>query len=93
MNIMDLENLKSWDMVTRGIFRYVTASKVCYEIHVLYHEEDTDIKNAKASLFLVGQWYGGGKSFFERECLLAEKQLLECLVAARKDYADHVLED
>lgn len=87
---MDILNLENWYEVTRGLYRYVIAAKVCYEIHVLYHEHSTDIQTAKASLFVVGEWIGnGGNNFFERERLLAEQPLLECLEAAKRDYDEH----
>ena len=60
-----MRELKNWTEVTRGLYRYVVAAKVCYEIHILYHSHDTDILTAKASLFLVGNWSNtDGHSFF-----------------------------
>ena len=88
--IDDLLNLGKWNEVTRGLYRFVIAAKVCYEIHVLYHADGTDIKTAKASLYVVGNWLAGGKSFFERECILKEQPVFECLDAARKDYIAHL---
>lgn len=78
-------NLKNWNEVTRGLYRYVIAAKVCYEIHVLHHEEGTDILTAKASLFLVGLWRGERGGYFERECLLDRHTVFECLKTAQKD--------
>ena len=80
-----MNDLNNWKEVTRGIFRYVVAAKVCYEIHILYHIHNTDILTAKASLFLVGEWSGSGLDFFERECLLNEQPVFECLAHAVKD--------
>jgi hypothetical protein len=80
-----MTELKNWKEVTRGLFRYVIAASVCYEIHVLYHAEGTDILTAKASLFLVGSWMNGKNNWFERECLLAEQPVFECLKMAQKD--------
>ena len=88
--IDDLLNLEKWNEVTRGLYRFVIAAKVCYEIHVLYHADGTDIKTAKASLYVVGNWFAGGKSFFERECILKEQPVFECLDVARKDYIVHL---
>lgn len=77
---------ENWTEVTRGIYRYVIAAKCCYEIHVLYWSDGTDILTAKASLYLVGNWREkNGNSYFERECLLAEQPVFECLEAAIKD--------
>lgn len=81
--------LKNWKEVTRGLFRYVIAANACYEIHILYKVEGTNILTAKASLFVVGDWYDTGDHFFERECLLAEQPVFECLAAAQKDYEEN----
>lgn len=81
-----MTELKNWKEVTRGLFRYVLAANACYEIHILYQVEGTNILTAKASLFVVGDWYNeSNEHFFERECLLAEHPVFECLKAAQKD--------
>lgn len=87
-----MKELKNWNEVTRGLYRYVVAAKVCYEIHILYHADNTDILTAKASLYIVGNWYDKcGNSFFERECLLSEQPLFECLTLAEKDNKENNL--
>lgn len=80
-----LDELKRWKEVTKGLYRYVVAANACYEIHILYHAQGTDILTAKASLYIVGEWRDGIKDFFERECLLSEQPVFECLKAAQKD--------
>lgn len=81
-----MNNLENWNEVTRGIYQYVIAAKVCYEIHILYWMDNTNILTAKASLYIVGNWRGrDGNSFFERECLLEEQPVFECIAAAMKD--------
>lgn len=81
-----MTELKNWKEVTRGLYRYVVATKVCYEIHILYWMHETDILTAKASLYLVGEWgKRSGESYFERELLLSEQPVFECLKAAKKD--------
>lgn len=81
-----IKNLENWKEVTKGLYRYVVAANACYEIHLLYHEKKTDIMTAKASLFIVGDWYNSKKeSFFERECLMKEQPLFECLNCAYED--------
>lgn len=81
-----LKDLKKWTEVTRGLYRYVIAAKCCYELHILHWDHDTDILTAKASVYLVGDWYqSNGNSFFEREPILLEKPVFECLEAAYKD--------
>jgi hypothetical protein len=79
-----MSELNNWNEITRGIYRYVIASKVCYEIHVLYWQHDTDVLTAKASLFLVGEWQANidGFVYLERECLLSEQPVFECLNTA-----------
>ena len=44
---MWMTDLNNWYEVTKGLYRYVIASNVCYEIHILYHTKDTDILTAK----------------------------------------------
>lgn len=81
-----MEDLKNWREVTKGLYRYVIAANVCYEIHILFWNHDTDILTAKASLFIVGDWQSAElNSFLERECLLAEQPVFKCLAAAKKD--------
>ena len=81
-----MKNLNNWKEVTRGLYRYVIAAGACYEIHILHHDHATDILTAKASLFIVGDWRTkNGGNFFEREYLLAEQPVFECLAAAEKD--------
>ncbi len=81
-----MAELKNWNEVTMGLYRYVIAPKVCYEIHILFWNHDTDILTAKASLFIVGDWRSVElNSFLERECLLAEQPVFECLKMAQKD--------
>lgn len=81
--------IENWKEVTKGLYRYVLAANACYEIHILYHSKDTPLLTAKASLFIAGDWLSkGGDSFFERECLLAESPVQECLKAAIKDYKE-----
>ena len=87
-----IKELGSWTEVTRGLYRYVVAAKVCYEIHILYWADDTDILAAKANLYLVGNWTRIPERavFFSREILLAEQPVFECLAAAEKDYKENL---
>lgn len=85
-----MNNIESWKQVTKGLYRYVVAANVCYEIHILYHSTGTDILTAKASLYIVGEWYDNNKnSFFERECLMDEQTVCECLIKAHEDYKEN----
>lgn len=51
-----MKELKNWKEITKGLYRYVVAANVCYEIHILYHAHETDILTAKSSLYIVGDW-------------------------------------
>ena len=85
-----MKNFENWKEITKGLYRYVIAANVCYEIHILYHSKDTPILTAKASLFIVGDWASkDGSNFFERECLLAEQPFQECLCLAEKDNSEN----
>nr|DAR03164.1 MAG TPA: hypothetical protein [Caudoviricetes sp.] len=81
-----MTNLNNWKEITKGLYRYVIAANVCYELHILHWDFDTDILTAKASVYLAGDWrQGNGNSFFEREPILTERPVFECLEAAEKD--------
>ena len=80
-----IEKLELWSVVTSGIFRYVAAANACYEIHVIHHDWGNDLLTATASLYIAGEW----EAYFERECLLLEKPLSECIEFAIKDYEEN----
>ena len=81
-----MNNLENWTEITNGLYRYVIAANVCYELHILYCFLDTNILTAKASVFLVGEWTNDrGESFFSREPILEENTVVECLSAAEQD--------
>lgn len=81
-----MSNLENWTEVTKGLYRYVVAASCCYEIHIMYHDKNTDILTANASLYIVGDWtnINDNNKFFERELLL-NGPLMECLEKAVKD--------
>ena len=80
-----MKDLKNWKEVTRGIYRYVIGASVCYEIHILCWCHDTDIKTAKAKLYIVGEWFTETNgTVFEREELICNP-LFECIDFAIKD--------
>lgn len=82
-----MNNLENWTEVTKGLYRYVIAANCCYEIHILYRNRGADILTARASLYLVAEWFNtkNKTSYFERECLLTEQSVFECLKAAVDD--------
>lgn len=81
----NIKDLKNWKEITKGLYRYVVAANACYEIHVLHHDDGTDIMKAEASLFIVGDWRDKKKSYFERMCLLDAQYLYNCLNEAYED--------
>ena len=86
-----IRDLEQWTEITRGLYRYVISAGACYEIHILYHARATPISTAKASLYVVGNWRDTqGNNFFERECLLSEKTVFDCLKEAEKDFIENV---
>ena len=52
-----IDDIKNWKEVARGIYRYVISAGVAYEIHILYWIHNTDLLDANAKLFIVGEWY------------------------------------
>ena len=84
-----IDDIKNWKEVTRGIYRYVISAGVAYEIHILYRNHNTDLLDANAKLFIVGEWYEQEKdSFFEREELTSQaviSTVRECLELAKID--------
>lgn len=80
-----MNDFNNWNEVTRGLYRYVIAAKVCYEIHILYHAHDTPIRTAKANLYIVGDWKDKNGFFFERELLLSQQPVDECIKRAVAD--------
>ena len=79
-----MKDLKNWTEVSKGYYRHVIGANVCYELFLHLWHHDTDILTAKASLFIAGDW-NGKTSFFERELLLNEQPLFECLEKAVED--------
>lgn len=88
-----ISDLNQWNEVTRGLYRYVISAGACYEIHILYHANRTDILSANASLHIVGDWNGSDGVFFERECLLEKSPVMACLGKAIEDYTENIKED
>ena len=79
-------DLKNWNEVTRGLYRYVISADCCYELHIMYHATGTDILTANASLYIVGDWTNleDKSRFFERELLL-NGSVIACLEKAVED--------
>lgn len=73
-----IKNFNNWVEVKKGLYRYVISAGACYEIYILFHDHNTDILTAKASLYIAGDWYNHNTklNYFERECLLSERIVL-----------------
>lgn len=81
-----IRELKNWTEITKGLYRYVVAASVCYEIHIMYHATGTDILTANASLYIVGDWTNleDTSRFFERKLLL-NGSVMACLEKTAED--------
>lgn len=86
-----MNNFENWKEVTLGLYRYAIAPGACYEIHIIYWDKSTNIKTAKANLFIVGDWRNNksGQQTVEREELLHEQPVFECIEASMKDQKDN----
>ncbi|MDE7309596.1 MAG: DUF4406 domain-containing protein [Lachnospiraceae bacterium] len=76
-----LEDLKNWPETAKGIRTYALTEDTWYEIHILHQPEGRDIMKAKASLYIAGYWRN-----YQRECLLAEGTVFECMLESLKDH-------
>lgn len=81
-----IRELKNWHEITKGLYRYVISDGCCYELHIMYHNTDTDILTANASLYIVGEWTSleNKSKFFERKLLL-NGPVIACLEKAVED--------
>jgi hypothetical protein len=87
-----MKDLGNWTEVTTGIYRYIIAAKVCYEIHIRKHVAETDIMWADANAYIAGQWSTKDcKNVFERECIL-RASVFSCICACIEDYAENTTE-
>ncbi len=81
-----MKEIEKWTEVTKGLYHFVIGANICYEIHVIYWNKSTDILESNCSLFLVGDWFSRENgNTLERECLLEEKTMNECIDKAIKD--------
>lgn len=82
-----INNFSSWTEIGNKIYRYPIAPSVTYEIQIMHWEQGTSIEKATASAYIVGEWrnrqYG---NYFEREALLEESTVEECMSSVLEDY-------
>ena len=80
-----MKKIENWNEITRGLYRYVISSNICYEIHILTWNHKTDILSSNASVYITGEWRTrNGENIFERE-LLYTGTLAACLEVAIND--------
>lgn len=82
-------NLKDWNEVTKGLYRYVIGANAAYEIHIMYWNHKTDILLARAILYIVGDWNTKDGAITERESLLTNAPVIACLGKAVEDYKEN----
>ena len=52
-----MENLINWTEVVKGIYVFHVTPKVWYDIHIEHQIMRDEVGNAKATLYVVGEWY------------------------------------
>ena len=84
-------DLGNWTEITHGFYRYVISAGACYEILVVYRARETNILDARANLYITGDWRDNATNarFFERELLAENVSFQECMDAAQKDYKEN----
>lgn len=86
--LVRMNNLENWTEVAKGLYRYVIASRCCYEIIITFHDHKTDILSANAELYVVDDFTAtDGSKFFAREHLLTGL-VAACLEKAIEDYIE-----
>lgn len=50
-----MKKIENWNEITRGLYRYVISSNICYEIHILTWNHKTDILSSNASVYITGE--------------------------------------
>lgn len=82
-----MTDFNNWKEITKGLYRYVIAANVCYEIHVQeWYENLENILNAKSCLYIVGEWrLHNNDVLFKRELLARNRTLKECMECAKLD--------
>lgn len=79
-------DIKDWKEISRGVYRYDITDKVAYEIVILYWDKDSNINTAMANLYFGGFWVDKyGRTTLERDCLLENAPVIECVDRAVQD--------
>lgn len=81
----DIQKFENWTEISRGYYRYVIASNICYELMVIRQGSNT--QPDFYALYATGEWKDQtGEKYFRRECLKYNESLSDCLYAAQEDY-------
>lgn len=84
--------MSTWEEIAGNLYRFQISAEAFYEIHVLNYELGTDFFEAKANLYVVGNWKDiRGRQYFQRDLLLSNHTVFECLDDAVEDYKKNVL--
>lgn len=79
----DIEKLDNWDEVTRGLYRFHVLDNLDFEIHVVFHNRETDILTSKCRIYIVGEYKVPGKAAFFERGFLTVGPLAACLEKAK----------
>lgn len=101
MNIKDnvlkqMVDFSNWKEITNGLYCF-EIDTFCYEIHINYYRKGDAVLKATASLFLSGDWHSKTwyrnreVYFFQRECLLEEQTVAECLKKAIQHFKENAI--
>lgn len=83
-----MKELKNWNEISTGLYRYVISAGACYELLVMNWFEDTDILTADAVVYITGTWNTKNGTVFNRELILGGP-VFECIEAAIKDNTEN----
>ena len=86
----DINNLKNWTEIAKGLYWFPIMKDIWYEIHIKKLPNEGNLLDAAADVYEVGDWteLATGKQFFERSKLNEEQDcdLEQCLDFAACDY-------
>ena len=81
-----IKSLENWSEITRGFYRFILESNVCYEICIMHKPDKCDIAESIANLYFTSEWIMTDGSVFMRE-VMHYGSLKQCLSTAANDYA------
>lgn len=88
--MLEVNNLKSWKEVTKGIFKFQVLTNKWYEIHIAQWNRDlVKLGESDAKLFICGEYLGSQGRFFNRKFMI-KGNLDECLITAYSDNKNYI---